>query len=86
MINLDTKEGWWQAVDDCWDDLVNLLERFVEDFDRHKIESLKGLRNRKMHRVFEEAWSNAPDTPILHQMPGWGLLCDLCSECGVLYE
>ena len=39
-----------------------------------------------MHNMLELCWSAAPDKPYIHQWPGWGHLCDLCSEFWVFEE
>lgn len=33
--------------------------------------------------ILQKAWSAAPDSPRIHQNPGWGMFCDLCSETWV---
>ena len=37
-------------------------------------------RDVKMYSYCHAAWDLAPDVPGLHEIPGWGVLCDLCSE------
>ena len=33
-----------------------------------------------MHAFLFAAWERAPDRPSIHSIPGWDVLCDLCSE------
>jgi hypothetical protein len=30
--------------------------------------------------VLHDAWFNAPDQPWIRSIPGWMVLCDLCSD------
>jgi hypothetical protein len=30
--------------------------------------------------LLEATWAALPDSPFIHQIPGFGVLCDLCSE------
>lgn len=34
----------------------------------------------RLLRYFNGAWRMAPDDRSIHSIPGWGVLCDLCSE------
>lgn len=36
--------------------------------------------------LLNQAWSAAPDNRSIHHRPGWGTLCDLCSEGWVFNE
>lgn len=36
--------------------------------------------HRPLINVLNKAWALAPDAPWIHEMPGWDILCDLCSE------
>lgn len=57
-----------------------IVEKFapsqVKDFDT----ALKNKDRRKMLRLLNDAWWNAPDRPEIHSIPGWDILCDLCSD------
>ena len=47
----------------------------------HLVESAKRDRDPEpLLRVLNAAWHVAPDEPWIHSIPGWGVLCDLCSE------
>lgn len=41
------------------------------------------LFHRKLRKIMNQAWENAPDRPGIHQVPGWSMMCDLLSEHGV---
>ena len=94
-----TKEQWWENVDDCWIHLIKILERYIGMQDMEDVRGnlttepryieilrMKKERNPELVRYFNGAWWNAPGSPSIHQIPGWGVLCDLCSEEHVLYE
>lgn len=49
--------------------------RMAQEVDR-----LKRERDRLLGYYFEAAWESAPNKPEIHFIPGWGVLCDLCSE------
>lgn len=34
----------------------------------------------EMGAILQKAWDNAPDKGWIHDLPGWHLLCDLCSD------
>lgn len=50
------------------------------------IHDYKDHRNPALARYFQATWMTAPDDPEIHHIPGWGVLCDLCSEEYVLYD
>ena len=54
------------------------------------IEDLEQARsNKDWSRIlsyFNAFWIHAPDEPWIHTIPGWGALCDLCSEYWVFEE
>ena len=51
-----------------------------------EIMECKKHHNRDLIEYLQRTWRNAPDTPKLHALPGWYVLCDLLSEGDVLYE
>ncbi len=34
----------------------------------------------KLGAVLQRAWDHAPDQRWIHEIPGWGVLCDLCAD------
>lgn len=48
------------------------------------IEKNKKERNPALFNYFQRAWASAPDSPHIHNIRGWDILCDLCSESDVL--
>ncbi len=99
MTRIDSYEDWWSAVDKNWKQLRLILVRFIpmngnEGFAGQilphplwiEVENLKEAGNEDLARYFHAAYAAAPDSPEIHRIPGWGLLCDLCSEEGVLFD
>lgn len=81
-MDINTEVDWWVC-------LRKNLERFDETFfhiyhDSKKYQELvKAARDNNhdaAHNLLEAAWSDAPDSRSIHGWPGWGDLCDLCSE------
>ena len=94
-----TKQEWWKNVEDNWDYLLNILNKFLpmnsyeHDFKDYFGKDLltcvlefKSKRDPILVRVFEGAWGEAPDDSSIHSIPAWGILCGLCSESYLLYE
>ena len=94
-----TKDEWWKLVDDFWPQLLGLMNRWIgmtdnEDIDGNitecqrseEIAKMKQDRDPRLVSYLNGAWGNAPDVPELSEIPGWGILCDLCSENHVLEE
>jgi len=94
-----TEDEWWALVDEFWLQLLSLMNLWLgmsdnEDIDGNitecqrseEIAIMKQVRDPRLANYFAGTWYNAPDVPGLHEIPGWELLCDLCSEVGVLYE
>ena len=50
-----------------------------------EITKVKANRNTILATYFQLTWDAAPDQPHIHGIPGWSLLCDLCSESHVLF-
>lgn len=80
-----TKGEWWGLVRMYWTDLSNIFHRFIPHmFDaayRAYLDDDPILAD-----YLQQAWSNAPDVPAIHCIPGWRVLCDLCSDSYLLYE
>jgi hypothetical protein len=90
---------WWDTVDKYWFQLREILGMYLP-MDKNEdvygeilqkslfyhVENLKESKDAELARYFHAAWGAAPDSPRIHRVPGWGKLCDLCSEDYVLYE
>lgn len=98
-MKLETKEDWWTTVEDHWDDLQNILKQFLPTEEYQDVEgnitskpmfeiisNLKKKQDADIARYLVAAWAAAPDTYQIHKIPGWSVLCDLCSEEWCLYD
>ncbi len=81
-MDINTQDDWWVS-------LHTNLARFRETFfliygdtKRHDalVQASEAKDHETAHNILEEAWAAAPDSSKIHGWPGWGALCDLCSE------
>lgn len=82
-----TAQQWWDILKDWWDEITAIWYKFIPDTPSPEI--LLAARKRRdpaLVRFCHVAWMNAPDNGTIHAIPGWEVLCDLCSECHVLYD
>ncbi|MBU2177604.1 MAG: hypothetical protein KJ556_21135 [Gammaproteobacteria bacterium] len=79
------KKEWWDNVDSRWHDLDNIIMRFIPNA-AVEAATFKQNHDERLADIFQTAWSKAPDASWIHSIPGWGVLCDLCSERFVLEE
>lgn len=75
----DLKE-WWLLVDHHWNDLDGIIHSYAIGSAQDALRAKLKRSPEKLWKILNEAWFNAPDNATIHKMPGWGILCDLCSE------
>jgi hypothetical protein len=80
------KNEYWQIVDANWTDLYNILVTYLPKEELATADNLRINQDRELSSLFENAWFAAPDHPHIHNIPGWHILCNLCSEAHVLWE
>lgn len=80
------REEYWNIVEKYWDNLNDILRHFLPPQEYDKVDTLRRTQSRELAHLFNNAWSNAPDSPSIHSIPSWHVLCDLCSESYVLYD
>jgi|HubBroStandDraft_2_1064218.scaffolds.fasta_scaffold1048408_1 hypothetical protein len=81
-----TAEEYWKTVDTYWADLYNILVRFLPNNRLAQADHLRLIKNAELVSLFNDAWWNAPDNQSIHSIPGWHILCDLCSEAYLVQE
>ncbi|MGE3320394.1 MAG: hypothetical protein AB7I18_13960 [Candidatus Berkiella sp.] len=81
-----TKEEYWDTVDRYWEDLYDILVRYLPKEDLAKADHYRLEKNPAVSKLFNDAWWNAPDHRSIHSIPSWHVLCDLCSESYLVYE
>jgi len=54
---------------------------------QEQIEKAKKEKNWKfLCKLLNAFWHSAPDEQYIHTIPGWSILCELCSEDWVFYN
>lgn len=80
------KTEWWATLDRHFFQLARIIHKFLPQHSVLKAQTLQAARDPAMANLLEAAWAAAPDHPSIHSIPGWGVLCDLCSERDALIE
>ena len=79
-----TREQYFSTIRLYRNELKEILQLFapqyLSDFD-----SQLEAESSEISQAFHEAWFNAPDKEWIHSIPGWSVLCDLCSEDHLLF-
>jgi hypothetical protein len=88
MIPINNKDDWWTNVNEHWADLKNIIRMFnnISSVGLAALEELRFSKDPELGWYFQKAWENAPDSPEIHNIPSWHVLCDLCSERWVFEE
>lgn len=81
-----TTEEYWNIVDTYWDKLYNILVRFLPKEKLAQADHLRLVKDPQLISLFNDSWWNAPDSLSIHSIPGWEVLCDLCSESYLVHE
>lgn len=81
-----TREEYWNIVDAHWENLYNILTSFLPREQLKEADDLRLNKDRRIVKLFNDAWWNAPDNRSIHSIPDWHILCDLCSESCVLAD
>lgn len=83
-----TAQEWWDVLKAWWPEIVAIWYEYVPDIplDPDVLLHMRRTRHEILEAWCHRAWSNAPDNGVIHAHPGWGVLCDLCSEAGVLVD
>lgn len=77
-----TSEEWWFLLADQERNITRILGSYLNQKELRRADKAFAERNMKeAWRCLQTAWERAPDSPWIHQVPGWSLLCDLCSDC-----
>jgi hypothetical protein len=81
---IDTRADWIEVFGSWWNpELKNICLKYnvsIQDVEYW----YNNKDYEKVSKLLNNVWNNAPDSPIIHLIPGWGILCELCSERGVL--
>ncbi len=75
---------WWSNVNTNWKDLWNMGRVYLDAPTAMQMDLFRIGRNNKLSDVLRQLWYTLPDSPRARTLPGFGVLCDLCSERHVL--
>ena len=81
-----TREEYFSLAEQYRDELFNIITDFSGRDNAEEFILFLNEQSNSIAPIFHQAWADAPDMPWIHAIPGWHVLCDLCSEDYVLYE
>ena len=80
------REEYFSLAEQYREELFDIIVDFSGRDNAEEFLLFLNERSNSIASVLHQAWSDAPDKPWIHSIPGWHVLCDLCSEDYVLYE
>ena len=80
------REEYFSLAEQYSDELFDIIVDFSGRDNAEEFLLFLNERSNSIASIFHQAWSDAPDRPWIHSIPGWNALCDLCSEDYVLDE
>jgi hypothetical protein len=90
-------QEWWDVLQAWWPEIVAIWKQFIPIYDYYLdkttqtpldevLLNMRRKRDPELEKYCHQAWLAAPDNGSIHAIPGWNVLCDLCSEANVLYD
>jgi len=78
----ETPDDWWVNFNEWYEpELLEIVSRYLVEADINTFKKAKEDKDpRVLVAVMNRAWFNASDSMCIHTFPGWGVMCDLCSE------
>ena len=74
-------DEWWFLVDHHWSDLRMLFQIYLTDKEVEKVDVVKEERGAvALYTLLHLVWDGLPDNYLVQSLPGFGVLCDLCSD------
>lgn len=71
---------WWSALDSEIKEITDIVYCYNRENGKQFIDAVKDRDSEVVWSILQTAWGNAPDSPHIHEIAGWGTFCDLCSE------
>lgn len=71
---------WWLLVDDKWNDLKSIISGSRPVLLKKAVQAKQKRDAKMLWLVFQKSWEALPDSRSIHRIPGFGRLCDLCSD------
>ena len=78
-----TEKEWIELLEQYRVNLLSIVGEFTPERGSEFSRSMDEQDWPTTIHLMNLAWFAAPDVPELHRIPGWGVLCDLCSESWV---
>ena len=79
-------DEWWQLAADHKEDIASIVSRYCSPEQAEIFITAVDSREGNASNIIGIAWCNAPDSPRIHDIPGWHELCDLLSESYLVDE
>lgn len=76
----EAKEDWWSEFSGREEEISDIVARFTPKLVGAFSIAKQQKNKKEALRIMNEAWYAAPDSPSIHNISGWGALCDLCAE------
>lgn len=76
-----SSDDWLQLAKEWKDELEALMDQFIGNSQAYSLAISDGHHEIAVD-LLNRAWFNAPDAIELHSLPGWDVLCHLCSDYG----
>ena len=76
-----TREEWWYLLNRHWTCLSRLTETYLNQKEQDIL--ARAIKNESAEAAWlqlQKTWERLPDRGWVRRIPGFGILCDLCSD------
>lgn len=74
-------EEWWLLVEHNWTNISRIMGTYLTQEEQDAAHTAKNRKNSKVLWLnLQRTWDRVPDRGWAWQIPGFGSLCDLCSD------
>lgn len=80
----NNEEEWIQTLTKWTPELQHIVDVYASGEELTALITAKDWTS--IASILNKAWFNAPDCPTIHQIRGWHVLCDLCSEFAIIFQ
>lgn len=78
-MNAKEQQEWFELLEAHINNIRAILSNFNPTC-REAFEAQFAARNMALVEHLQSAWENAPDKTWIHEIPSWGVFCDLCAD------
>lgn len=75
-----TREEWWFLLRHRWPKIRSIIGMYLPGELTNATHAKEKGEADTLYLILQRTWAAAPDRPSIHTIPGWGTLCDLCSD------